>query len=44
MTSTFQRLSELKEVLERSVAPMEENADLQVAAKHNGHSKKKIDL
>jgi Lon protease-like protein len=44
MTSTFQRLRELKEVLERSVAPMEENADLQVAAKHNGHSKKKIDL
>ena len=44
MTSTIQRLSELKEVLERSVAPMEENADLQVAAKHNGHSKKKIDL
>ena len=44
MTSTVQRLSELKEVLERSVAPMEENADLQVAAKHNGHSKKKIDL
>jgi Lon protease-like protein len=44
MTSTIERLSELKEVLDRSVEQMEENADLQAVSRHNGHSKKKIDL
>ena len=44
MASTVQRLSELKSLLDRTVGQMEENATLQVAAKTNGHSKKKIDL
>ena len=44
LTSTMERLQELKEVLQHSVAPMEDNAELQSAAKHNGHSKKKLDL
>ena len=44
MTSTFQRLNELKDVLKKSVDQMEDNADLQAASRSNGHSKKKIDL
>lgn len=44
MTSTYQRLSELKEVLVRSVDQMEANADLQSVSRLNGHSKKKLDL
>jgi hypothetical protein len=44
MTSTVRRLGELKSLLERTVDEMEENATLQVAAKQNGHSKKKLDL
>jgi ATP-dependent Lon protease len=44
MTSTEQRLRELKQILDRTVDTMEESADLQSVAKQNGHSKKKIDL
>ena len=44
MTSTFDRLTELREILGRTVDPMEENADLQSVSRQNGHSKKKIDL
>ncbi len=44
MTSTEQRLTELKEILDRTVDPMEENADLQSVSHLNGHSKKKIGL
>jgi Lon protease-like protein len=44
MTSTEQRLTELKEILDRTVDTMEESADLQVVSKLNGHSKKKVDL
>ncbi len=44
MTSTLQRLTELKEVLEHSVQQMEDSADLQLVSRSNGHSKKKIDL
>ena len=44
MTSTYDRLMQLKTVLDQSVDQMEQNADLQSAAKHNGHSKKKLDL
>jgi ATP-dependent Lon protease len=44
MTSTLQRLSELRDLLRKTVDQMEENAQLQVAAKTNGHSKKKLDL
>ena len=44
MTSTFDRLSELKDLLDRSVQQMEESADLQTASRSNGHSKKKLDL
>ena len=44
MTSTEKRLSELKDVLVRSVDQMEQNADLQSVSKLNGHSKKKLDL
>lgn len=44
MTSTFERLAELKVVLDHAVSQMEESADIQVASRTNGHSKKKIDL
>lgn len=44
MTSTVQRLQELHQLLRRTVDQLEQNAELQQAAKTNGHSKKKIDL
>ena len=44
MTSTLLRLTELKEVLDRTVGQMEQSADLQSASRQNGHSKKKLDL
>ncbi len=44
MTSTIERLSDLKEILTRAVVQMEETADIQTASRTNGHSKKKIDL
>jgi Lon protease-like protein len=44
MTSTYDRLFQLKQVLQSSVDQMEQNADLQSASKQNGHSKKKLDI
>lgn len=44
MTSTLQRLKELKEVLDAAVVRIEESADIQSISKLNGHGKKKIDL
>lgn len=44
MTSTFERLTELKTVLNSAVARIEENADIQAISRTNGHSKKKINL
>ena len=44
MTSTSQRLEQLKELLTQAVEQMESNADIVGAAQTNGHSKKPIDL
>jgi Lon protease-like protein len=44
MRSTTERLEKLGEVLLRAVDKLEANADIQQAAKTNGHSTKKIDL
>lgn len=44
MTSTLERLKQLKEVLETSVVRIEESAEIHSVSKSNGHSKKKIDL
>lgn len=43
-TSTRERLAELKKILDQAVRQVEESAETQVAARSNGHSKKKIDL
>lgn len=44
MTSTLERLRELKEVLDTAVVRVEESAEIQTVSRSNGHSKKKIDL
>jgi len=44
MTSTHERLSELKKILDQAVSQIEESAEIQTVSKTNGHSKKKIDL
>jgi len=44
MTSTSERLLDLKEILERAVDQVEQSAEIQSVARTNGHSKKKIDL
>jgi Lon protease-like protein len=44
MTSTRDRLTELRDLLERTVGQMEESADIQSVSRTNGHSTKKIDL
>jgi len=44
MTSTIERLDQLKEVLGTAVVRIEESADIQTVSKTNGHSKKKIEL
>jgi len=44
MTSTTERLSELKKVLDQAVGQIEESAEIQTVSKTNGHSKKKLDL
>lgn len=44
MTSTVERLQELKEVLETAVVKIEESSEIQKVSRTNGHSKKKIDL
>jgi hypothetical protein len=44
MTSTSKRLTQLRDLLVKTVDQMEETADIQAASRTNGHSKKKIDL
>lgn len=44
MTSTAERLLELKKVLDQAVGQIEESAEIQTASRTNGHSKKKLDL
>jgi len=44
MTSTLERLQELKQVLDSAVIRIEESAEMQTVSRSNGHSKKKIDL
>jgi ATP-dependent Lon protease len=44
MTSTLERLSDLKDVLDTAVVQIEESADIQTVSRTNGYSKKKIDL
>jgi len=44
MTSTLERLTELKVVLDAAVDRIEESAEVQAVSKLNGHSKKKIDI
>jgi Lon protease-like protein len=44
MTSTTERLQDLREILLKTVDQMEETADIQAASRSNGHSTKKIDL
>ena len=44
MSSTTDRLTELREILLKTVGQMEETADIQAVSRSNGHSKKKIDL
>lgn len=43
-TSTIERLSELKKVLDQAVGQIEESAEIQVVSRTNGHSKKKLDI
>ncbi len=43
-TSTAERLSELKKVLDKAVDQMESNAEVTSVAKTNGHGKKKLDI
>jgi Lon protease-like protein len=42
--STIERLTRLREILVQAVDKMEESAEINKAAKTNGHSKKKIDI
>lgn len=44
MTSTTDRLLELKEVLDHAVVQIEEGAEIQAVSRTNGHSTKKINL
>jgi Lon protease-like protein len=44
MTSSADRLNDLKDILNRTVGQMEESADIQTVSRTNGHSTKKIDL
>jgi ATP-dependent Lon protease len=44
MTSTSERLTKLRNILEQTVGTMEENADITKAAQTNGHAKKEIDF
>lgn len=43
-TSTSERLTELKKVLDQAVGQIEESAEIQTVSRTNGHSKKKIDI
>ncbi len=44
MMSTRERLTSLKQILDKTVVQMEQSAEINTAAKTNGHSKKKLDL
>lgn len=44
LTSTSERLGQLKEILDQTVLQMEESADIQTVSRTNGHSKKKIEM
>lgn len=44
MTSTSERLTKLKSILDQAVEQMESSAEIHKAAQTNGHSKKHIDL
>lgn len=44
MTSTTDRLLDLKEVLDHAVGQMEESAEIHTVSRSNGHTKRKIDL
>jgi ATP-dependent Lon protease len=44
MTSTSERLQNLKDILDQAVVQIEEGAEIQAISRTNGHSKKKIDL
>lgn len=44
MTSTLERLRELKEVLTAAVTRIEKSAEIQTVSRSNGHTKTKIDL
>lgn len=44
MTSTIDRLTELREVLKQAVVQVESSAEIHTVARTNGHSKKKIDI
>ncbi len=44
MTSTAERLLELKNVLDQAVGQIEESAEIQTVSRTNGHSKKKLDI
>ena len=44
LTSTVERLNELKGALDQIVVQLEESAEIHSLSRSNGHSKKKIDL
>ena len=44
LTSTTERLNELKTALDQIIGQLEESADIHTLSRTNGHSKKKIDL
>lgn len=44
MTSTSERLGELRELLTKSADQMEASAEIQTVSRSNGHSSKKLDL
>ena len=44
MTSTTERLLELKKVLDQAVGQIEESAEIQTVSRTNGHSKKTLDF
>ncbi len=44
MTSTSERLSELRELLTKTADQMEASAEIQTVSRSNGHSSKKLDL
>lgn len=44
ITSTSERLTQLKSILAQTVVQMEESAEIQTASRSNGHSKKRIDI